>query len=383
MKNITVVTGTRAEYGLLKNIMKEIQKSESLDLKLIVTGTHLSRKYGYTIEEIERDGFKIDAKISILENGKENDTCLSSSKLLEKLGVYFRQLESDLILILGDRYEIFMVATVAMLMNIPIAHISGGEITEGAIDEKIRHSITKMANIHFPGANEYEENIRNMGEEKWRIFNVGDPGIENIKKTHLFNQKEIKEYLGVEVDKSTILVTFHPVTLEVKNTEKYIANLISALKRFENNIIITYPNSDTGSEIIIEKILEYEKENINVKVFKSLGIELYLSVMNECGVVVGNSSSGIVEAPYLKIPVVNIGNRQKGRLMANNIINCRCEIDDIYESIKKSLTREFEKFVEKNTKSLYGDGNTSNKIVSILEKLDINDKLLIKKLIWE
>lgn len=381
MRKIAVITGARSEYGLLKSTIQKINENINLELQLIVTGTHLSKKYGYTVSEIEQDGFKISKKIVIIDE-KNNNICFESSKLLKEINEAFQNLKPDLLLILGDRYEIFMAATAAMFMNIPICHISGGEITEGAIDDKIRHSITKISNIHFPGAEEYAENIAKMGEERWRIFNVGDPGIENVKNIKLYKAKEIKEKIGFNVDENTLVVTFHPVTLEINNTEQYIDNLISALKRFDNKIIITYPNSDEGSDIIINKIKQYEAENSNVMVFKSLGIQLYLSVIRKSGVVIGNSSSGIVEAPYFKIPVVNIGNRQKGRLMAKNIINCNYDSDEIFKSIKKALTNEYKEYAKNETVSLYGNGNTSEKIVKILETIDIDQKLIKKKLVW-
>ncbi|MGG7151273.1 UDP-N-acetylglucosamine 2-epimerase [Clostridium neonatale] len=381
MRKIAVVTGARSEYGLLKNTIRKIYENPNLELELIVTGTHLSRKYGYTVTEIEDDGFEIKKRIPIIDE-MNSDICLEASQLLKETSEVFKWVKPDLLLILGDRYEIFIVSTAAMLMNIPICHISGGEITEGAVDDKIRHSITKIANIHFPGTEEYAENIARMGEERWRIFNVGDPGIENMKNIRLYEDKEIEEKIGFKVDKDTLILTFHPVTLEIRNTEEYIDNLIAALKKFNNKIIITYPNSDAGSNIIIDKIKEYEERNKNVKVFKSLGIQLYLSVIKKCGVVVGNSSSGIVEAPYFKIPVVNIGSRQKGRLMAKNIINCNYDSDEIYRSIKKALTDEYRKYVKNETISLYGDGNTSEKIVEVLENINIDEKLIKKRLVW-
>ena len=381
MRKIAVVTGARSEYGLLKNTIRKIEENSNIELQLIVTGTHLSKKYGYTVTEIENDGFEIKEKIYIIDDSV-NDMCSEAGKLLNDINKAFKRLKPDLLLILGDRYEIFIVSTAAMLMNIPICHISGGEITEGAIDDKIRHSITKMSNIHFPGAKEYAENIAKMGEERWRIFNVGDPGIENIRNTRLYQDREIEDKIGFKVDEKTLVVTFHPVTLEYENTELYIDNLISALKNFNNKTIITYPNSDVGSDIIINKIKKYEEENENVKVFESLGIQLYLSVIKKCGVVVGNSSSGIVEAPYFKIPVVNIGNRQKGRLMAKNIINCNYDADEIYNAIKMALTDKYRQYVKNQAISLYGDGNTSEKIVEVLENINIDEKLIRKRLIW-
>ena len=380
MKNITVVTGTRAEYGLLKNTIKCIDEDCELNLQLIVTGTHLSSNYGYTVNEIESDGFKIDKRIPIIEDDKKSDIATEMSRLICECSKAYDELKTDIVLILGDRYEIFAVATAAMIKNIPIAHISGGEVTEGAIDEQIRHAITKMSHIHFPGAKQYADNIKNMGEEAWRIFNVGDPAIENIKNTKFLSKDEIEKRIGFVVDESTVLVTFHSVTLELGRTREYINNLIDALKKTKSKIIITYPNSDEGGKIIIEEILKFEKECTRVKVFTSLGSLLYLSVMKNCGVVVGNSSSGIIEAPFMKKPTVNIGNRQKGRLYAKSIINCGYTEEEIANALNKAFDREF---IKNNSVSLYGDGNTSKEIVNILKNINIDEKLLKKKLVFE
>ena len=382
MRKIAVISGTRAEYGLLKNTLTEINKCKNLQLQLIVTGAHLSEEFGYTVNEIINDGFIIEEKIPILmRNNDTNSVPKEMGLLMIQLSQTFKRIEPDILLILGDRYEIFAAASVAMSMNIPIAHISGGEITEGAIDEQIRHAITKMAHLHFPGAEVYSKNIINMGEEPWRVFNVGDPGIENIKLTKFLTKQEINEELNVVVDEQTLLVTYHPVTLEADLLLSQVENLIAALEKVNKNMIITYPNADNGGDYIIRKLEEFKKNNVKVHLFKNLGMLRYLSVMNLCGAVVGNSSSALVEAPYLKVPVVNIGNRQKGRMMADNIICCDNDRANIIIAIEEALSIEFKEKVRKS-KSLYGEGNTSKEIVNILEKIEINDKLLKKKLVW-
>lgn len=382
MRKIAVVTGTRAEYGLLKNIMKKINEDNDLELQLIVTGTHLSDKYGKTISEIIEDGFKIDYSIPILMDGNDGvNIAKEMGLLMSNLSEVLSNLNPNILLILGDRYEIFAAAATAMAMNIPIAHISGGEVTEGAMDEQIRHAITKMAHIHFPGADCYVENIKNMGEENFRVFNVGDPGIENIKLTKLLSKKEIFEDLGVEVDEDTLLVTYHPVTLEIDDLERQIDNLISALDNLNKRMLITYPNADNGGKLIIDKLEQFKQRNSNVYLYKNLGSLRFLSVMNLCGAIVGNSSSALVEAPFLKKPVVNIGNRQKGRLMAENILSCDYEANNIESAINKAISQDFKKFV-KTIDSLYGEGNTSTEIVEVLKTIELGDKLLKKKLIW-
>ena len=382
MRKIAVITGTRAEYGLLKNTLTEINKCKDLQLQLIVTGAHLSEEFGYTVNEIINDGFIIEEKIPILmRNSDKNSVPKEMGLLMIQLSQTFKRMEPDILLILGDRYEIFAAASVAMAMNIPLAHISGGEITEGAIDEQIRHAITKMSHLHFPGAEVYSKNIINMGEEPWRVFNVGDPGIENIKLTKFLTKLEIEEELNIVVDEQTLLVTYHPVTLEADLLSAQVENLIEALEKVNKNMIITYPNSDNGGDYIIRKLEEFQNNNVKVHLFKNLGMLRYLSVMNLCGAVVGNSSSALVEAPYLKIPVVNIGNRQKGRMMADNIICCDNDQTNIINAIEEALSIEFKEKARKS-KSLYGEGNTSKEIVNILEKIEINDKLLKKKLVW-
>ncbi|MHC1682467.1 MAG: UDP-N-acetylglucosamine 2-epimerase [Clostridiaceae bacterium] len=382
MKKICVITGTRAEYGVLKHTLLEIKKSKTLELKLIVTGTHLSKDFGYTINEIKEDGFYIDESIPILMNERSKDGIAKEMGLfMIQLSQVFQKLEPDMLIILGDRYEMLAAASTAMVMNIPIAHISGGEITEGSIDDPIRHSITKMSHIHFPGADIYGKNIINMGEEPWRVFNIGDPGIENIKKTNFLTKEEIKKELDVEVDENTLLVTYHPVTLEIDMLHYQIDNLLNAIIKLNKNTIITYPNADNGGEYIINRLEELKDKYNNIHVFKNLGSRKYLSIMKLCGTVVGNSSSALIEAPFLKIPVVNIGERQKGRLMAENIICCSNQCDEIVKAINKSLSSEFKEKV-KNTKSLYGEGDTSREIVKILEDITIDDKLLKKKLVW-
>lgn len=382
MRNITVVTGTRAEYGLLKNIMKAIDEDKDLKLQLLVTGMHLSPKYGMTKNDILEDGFTINEECPILldYNGKDKNAREISIAISEFIGA-FNRLKPDIVLVLGDRYEAFAAATTAMAMNIPIAHIAGGEITEGAMDEQIRHSITKMAHIHFPGVEVYAENIRNMGEENWRVFNVGDSGIENIKLTNMMTPDELKESLGFEVTQDTILATYHPVTLEVDDVENQINNVIDALNKINKPMIITYPNSDNGGDKIISALDKFAERNPNVHLFKSLGSLRYLSVMKYCGVIVGNSSSALIEAPYLKKPVVNIGNRQQGRLMAENIIQTNYTSDDIYNGIKKAFSPEFNEFI-KNVESLYGEGSTSEEIIKVLKSVELGEKLLKKKLSW-
>lgn len=383
LRKIAVVTGTRAEYGLLRNIIKKIDESSILQLQLIVTGAHLSEKYGATVSEILKDGFTICKEIPILcENNEKNTMVEESGKLMIELSTFLSINRPDILLVLGDRYEILAAVTTAMLLGIPVAHISGGEITEGAIDDQIRHAITKMSQIHFPGTQVYADNIAKMGEELFRIHMVGDPGIENIRLMKLLDKAELSKALEVPIEDGLLLVTYHPVTMEVDKVREQIDSLIEALTHFDKQIIFTYPNTDNGGNIIIEQIEKFSKENENVFICKNMGSLRYLSAMNLCGAVIGNSSSAIVEAPYLKKPVVNIGNRQKGRLMSDCIINSNNSIVEIEKAIKRALSAEFS-VVANNCESLYGDGNTSEEIVKVLENIVLDKKLITKKLVWE
>lgn len=380
MKKIAVVTGTRAEYGLLYHTLKEIKNHKELELQLIVTGNHLSETHGYTVKEIEEDGFSIAESVNILFESDHKDSMSKSMGLLMmQLSQTFVRLQPDILLILGDRYEIFAAASVAMTMNILIAHISGGEVTEGAIDEQIRHAITKMAHIHFPGNEYYAANIKSMGEEAWRIHNVGDPGIENIKNIEMYSLEELENFFGFCVDEETLLVTFHPVTLEINDLEQQMNHFLDALQVINKRSIITYPNSDSGGKYIIHRLENFASCNKNMHLYRSLGSKRYLSTMKYCGAVVGNSSSAIVEAPYLKVAAVDIGNRQKGRLKAENIISCGYEKQEIIQAIEKALSKEFKEVVD-HTKSLYGEGKTSKQIVEVLNETKIGETLLKKKL---
>lgn len=381
MRKILVVTGTRAEYGLLYWTMKKIKEDENLELQLIVTGNHLVPEYGLTVESIKRDGFRIDEEIDMIISSNNKSAILKSMGIeMIQMAQVLERLKPDIMLVLGDRYEIFIAVTCAMMMNIPIAHMNGGESTEGAIDEQIRHAITKMSHIHFPGAESYKEKIIKMGEEPWRVNNVGQAGIENIKRLNLLNREEICNELGIDCYKKILLITYHPTTLKVDGIHSEIDNLLFALEECSEEIIFTYPNADFGSRYIVDKINEFVNKRSNAHIFYSLGQLRYLSVMKNCDAVIGNSSSGILEAPYFKVPVVNIGDRQKGRLRCKNIIDCSNNQIDIEKAIYLAVyDQEFRESIF-DIKNIYGDGNTSEEIVKILKNIDIDKKLLLKKL---
>ncbi|TGA97409.1 UDP-N-acetylglucosamine 2-epimerase (hydrolyzing) [Sporolactobacillus shoreae] len=381
MRKILVVTGTRAEYGLLYWTMKRISEDGELKLQLIVTGNHLVPEYGYTVETIKKDGFVIDEEIDMLVNSPQKSSIPKSMGLeLIQMAQSFDRLKPDLLLILGDRYETFVAATCAMMMNVPIAHMNGGESTEGAVDEQIRHAITKMAHIHFPGSEYYKNVILKLGEESWRVHNVGEAGIENIKKVKLLTKQNLEKELGIHFNKPIFLITYHPVTLEAESTEVQIVNLLTAIKQFDAEYVITYPNADFGNEIIINKIKQFAGENKNTHVYKNLGQKRYLSMMKYSSVVIGNSSSGIIESPVFKTPCVNIGNRQKGRIKNINIIDTGYAEEEIYKGIYQAIYDGNYRRNLENLVNVYGDGTTSNKIIHILKGITIDKTLLLKKL---
>lgn len=369
MRRICVVTGTRAEYGLLCRIMGLIKQSSITELQIIATNMHLSPLYGNTYKEIEADGFVINKKVPIIIDGPNdaNTTLKSMSKAISGFADAYDELNPDLVLVLGDRYEILAAATAALIERIPIAHIAGGDITEGAYDDAIRHSITKMSQLHFPSTEIYRKRVIQLGEQPDRVFNVGSTGVENIKKLQLLSKDEIEEYLDFELNTNTILVTYHPVTLGTRSAELDIKDFLTALEQCRNiRVVFTMPNSDAGSSIIMDSINEFVNRNPNrSRVYKSLGVRRYLSVMRCVGAVVGNSSSGIVETPSFGIPTLNIGDRQKGRLQADSIVNCEPDKNSIVAGLKKILSSEVQSKA-KQTINPYEQSDSSKRIFDII-----------------
>lgn len=369
MREICVVTGTRAEYHLLYPLIKRIMESDGYAMRLAVTGSHLSEKYGNTYQDIERDGIPIDVKIPILsDDDTVSDINIAMSKAIIGFDEYFSSSKIDLVIILGDRYELLSVAIAAMNYRIPIAHISCGDTTEGAIDECIRHSITKMSSIMFPSCEEYRKRVIQLGENPKRVFNVGGLGVENALNIQKMDRHKLSESLSFDLTGQFAVVTFHPVTLEDGTAEWEFQQLLNSLDQYpELKIIFTKSNADVGGLKINQMIDDFvcaEHERA-VAVF-SLGLVRYLSAIAIADVVIGNSSSGVLETPTFCVPTVNIGDRQKGRLQAKNVINCRPDENDITIAIKKALSPDFRKVV-KDTVNPYGDGNTSKKI---MERLD-------------
>lgn len=381
---IAIFTATRAEYGLLRWIAKGL--TEITEVYFIVGGTHLSPEDGYTINEIKNDNFENIIEIPFLSSSR---TALALTSSIGNGIIQFSQIinsiKPDFVIVLGDRYEIFIPVIASLMSNIPIIHLCGGERTEGSIDEQVRHSITKIAHIHMPSTDTYAENISKMGEEDWRIHIVGAPGLENIKRMNLYEPKEIFELTGVDINEPTIICTYHPVTLEEKRIDWQLNNLFDALSNFDIQIIFTRPNAEVDSDIVVEKIKEFITKSKKVYFFNSLGTKLYLSFLKYVKAIIGNSSSGIIEAPSFGIPTVNIGNRQEGRLKPESIIQVDYSTEEIIKGINKALfNREFLNQI-KDFKNPYGDGNTSNYVVQAFKEIIKlpKEKLLKKKLSFE
>ncbi|MEZ3507772.1 MAG: UDP-N-acetylglucosamine 2-epimerase (hydrolyzing) [Lachnospiraceae bacterium] len=384
MKKICVVTGTRAEYGLLRPLLTKIDQTETMKLILVVTGMHLSPEFGLTYQEIERDGFQITERVEMLLSS-DTPTGITKSVGLGVIGfadVCTRN-APDLVLLLGDRYEIYAAAIAAMIHRIPITHIHGGELTQGAIDDAIRHSITKMSSLHFTATEEYRHRVIQMGEEPERVFCVGGLGVENIKNQVLMKKETLEQSINFALDQPYIIVTYHPVTLEDNTAEEQFNNLLCALNEFrEYKIIFTKANADTDGRIINKMIDEYA--NIfpsRVAAFTSMGLVRYLSALRYCEMVVGNSSSGILEAPSFHIPTVNIGDRQLGRVKAESVIDCGNAAADIVKAIHKAIFLKKNGNLE-NVRNPYEGENTTSKILSTIERY-LEQRIPVKKHFYE
>ena len=349
-RKICVVTGARADYGLLYWIMKEIKKDKKLELQIIVTGMHLSHEFGLTYKQIEKDGFKINKKIEMVISADTPSSIVKSTGLgMIGFADALIDLKPDIMVILGDRYEMLAAAYSATVSRIPIAHFGGGEITLGAIDEPIRHSITKMSHFHFACHKDYKKRIIQLGEHRKNVYLVGGMGVEYIKRIRLLKKKTLEKQIDFQFSHKNLLVTFHPVTLEKNTAKKQFENLLYALDKLKDTkIIFTMPNSDTEGRIIQKLIINYVKKNTHKSTFFTyMGQKKYLSCLKYVDAVVGNSSSGIAEAPSFKICTVNIGDRQKNRVQANSIINCKPEKKPILKSLKKIYSKKFKKVLSK------------------------------------
>ena len=367
-RKICIITGSRADYGLLYWIIKEVASDQDLELQLIVTGMHLSADFGLTYKEIESE-FKIERKIDIQISSDTSNGISSSMSIAQKLfSESLMELEPNIVVVLGDRYEIFSAVSAAMIAKIPIAHIHGGEITQGSWDDSIRHCITKMSFLHFTAYEEYYKRVLQLGEDPSRVFNIGGVGIENIKKLKLLSKKEFEKSIKFKLNKKNILITFHPVTLENNTSKKQFQELLNAIGELEDtHIIFTKTNSDLNGKVINKMINKYTIANPETSIgFASLGQLRYLSALQFVDVVIGNSSSGLMEVPSFKVGTINIGNRQKGRMRGSSVIDCLPKKKDIKNSIEKIYSEQFQNLL-KDVKNPYDKGSSSKKIVKILK----------------
>ena len=379
MRKIAVVTGTRAEYGLLYWIIKGISEDHSLELQLIVTGMHLSPEFGLTVNQIINDGFPITSKVEMLLSSDTKVGITKSMGLgLISFAEVFDNLAPDIVIVLGDRFEIFSAVSAAMIACIPVAHCHGGEATEGLIDEAIRHSITKMSHLHFTSTEEYKKRVIQLGEQPENVFNVGALGIESINKLPLMSKRELESSIDFKLDSETALITFHPVTLENNTTYYQFDALLRALASYPNlKLVFTMPNADTDGRIIIEKINEFVNDNsVKAVSFSSLGQYRYLSLLKYVTFVIGNSSSGLVEVPSFGIPTINIGDRQRGRIQAKSVIQCEPTESSISDSISLARNDNFKRLCREVTNP-YNKGNSSEIILTILRTKSLEN--IVKK----
>jgi len=373
MRKICVYTSSRAEYGLLKGVMEKIKESESLRLQILASGMHLSPEFGKTIDEITEDGFKPDETVEILlSSDTPVGVCKSMGIGLISYGEALQRLNPDILVVLGDRFETFCMAAAAQVCRVPLAHIHGGETTQGAIDEAFRHSITKMAHLHFASCETYRQRIIQLGESPGRVFNVGAIGVENIRKIPLMSRQALSESIGFSLDLPYFLVTFHPVTLENSTANMQFQALLDALQKFPDyKVIFTKTNADTDGRVINKMIDDFvEKHPERCVGFESLGMLRYLSAMKYCEAVIGNSSSGIIEATSFKVPTVNIGDRQKGRVQAENVTNCSPTKDAIIKSTQRAVSPEFRASLD-DMINPYEKMNTARNIKNIIKECEL------------
>ncbi len=383
MRNIMVVTGTRAEYGILRPVLKAIKKDPNLRLSLLVTGMHLSHEFGHTIDEIEKDGFKTDSKIDMLLSS-DSKSSMAKSLAIGIMGMVqaIEEANPDLVLVCGDRSEPLAAAISASYLNVPLAHLLGGDTATGSnIDDSIRHAITKFAHIHFVATKAHKERIIRMGEEEWRTHEVGSPAIDSIINDDITPSSELAIKFGLDLAEPLILAVQHPTSVSYENASGEIKETLAALVELGLQTVFIYPNADPGGREMIKSIGEYEKYPF-IKFFRSIPHQDYLSLMKNASVMVGNSSSGIIEAASFHLPVVNIGVRQEGRERSDNIIDVGSKKDEIIEGIDKALTDDKFRAKVKNCKNPYGDGKTSDRIVKILREIEIDEKLLRKKMTY-
>lgn len=376
-KKIVFFTGSRSEFDLMSGLYNVVDKTKKFKLSLIVSGSHSSKKFGNTYKKINQKKIKINSFIKILNKfNSKKDIIKSISEVLTKNFNYLKNIKPHLVFLIGDRYETFSISLLCLILKIPVAHIHGGEVTEGSYDDNFRHSITKFSKYHFVSNSVFKKRVIQLGESPKNVFNVGGLGVDNIKRLKIIKKQVILNKFSIR--KNYFLGTFHPSSLDSENSISYLKNFLSILKNYKKyDVIITYPNAEEGNEKIIRLLNKYKKDNSNLKLYKSLGLVNYLSLMKYSKLVIGNSSSGIAETPSFNVPTVNIGNRQKGRIFAKSIIQCDGNTNDIKKKIKKALSKKF-LINLKNNKNPYGNGGASKKILGVLKNLNLDDVNITK-----
>lgn len=377
-RKICLITGTRAEYGLLRWIMQGIKDDPDLTPQIIATGMHLSPEFGLTYREIEKDGFQIDRKVEMLTSS-DTPVGIAKSMGLGLIGFAdaLNELRPDLIVVLGDRFEIFAAVSAALVARIPVAHLHGGETTQGAFDEALRHSITKMSHLHFVATEEYRQRVIQLGEQPERVFLVGGLGVDNIKRLPLLDRAELEASLDFKLGQKSLLITFHPVTLEKSTAVEQMAELLAALAELrETQLIFTLPNADTDGRALIKMVEQFVAGHSNARAYPSLGQQRYLSCLALVDGVVGNSSSGLLEAPSFKKGTINIGDRQRGRLQAKSVINCEPSRRSIVTALERLYATDYQ-FGLTQVRNPYGEGGASEKVVQTIRDFEIDG--IVKK----
>ena len=382
-RKLCVVTTSRADYGHLRQLMIKIQQDPGLDLEVVATGMHLMRSQGYTVRNIGADGIRVARNVPMMLANDDDISITKSIGLgLISFAEVLSELEPDILVLLGDRYELFAPAIAALMQRTPIAHIHGGETSQGAIDEAIRHSITKMATFHFPVTRQYAARIRQMGEPPERIFNCGAPGLDSLYASPLLTRPELEQRLSMVLDEAAAIVTYHPVTTEAADTWRQIENLLAALESMPLKVLFTRSNADTQGSLINEDIVGFVRDHDpeRYRLMDSVGQQVFLSCLKHMDVMIGNSSSGLIEAPSLQIPVVNIGNRQQGRLRAANVIDVGYDADAIRGAIEKSLSKAFRSQMASvvNPYDEQKDGKASYRIKEVLKSVELSDSCVKK-----
>ena len=382
-RRVCIVTGTRAEYGLLKGVIDGVRDHPALDLTLIVTGAHLSAEHGLTVREIEADGTVIDERIEVLGEGDEPpDVARAMGLVTTRLGEAFARIEPDIVVLLGDRYEILAAASAALVATVPVAHIAGGEVTEGAIDDAIRHAVTKLAHLHFVAAQPYRDRVVQLGEDPAHVFVVGGPGADALARTTLLERSELERSLDFPLRQRNLLVTFHPPTLDPTAAYAQMEAMLDALDALgdEVGLIFTMPNADAGGRQLAGQLAGWVADRPNARSYSSLGHQRYLSAMALVDGVVGNSSSGLAEAPSLGVGTVNIGDRQAGRLRAPSVIDCAPDRDSISAALERLFSPQFHRIAQARANP-YGGGETAREIVRILAEHPLDG--LIRKRFYD